>query len=63
MHGTFNYEIEGQAGRHAGPSPSSAELAQFGRWAGVVLMTVLGLMIGAFAGLVTGVLTGLIGLC
>ena len=63
MHGTFNYAIEGQASRHAGPLPSSEELAQFGKWAGVVLTALLGLVIGAFAGLVTGVLTGLIGLC
>ena len=63
MHGSFNYEIEAQASRHAGPSPSSAELAQFGQWAGVVSMTVLGLVIGAFAGFVIGVLTELIGLC
>ena len=63
MHGSFNYHIEGQASRHPGPLPSSEELAEFGRWAGVVLTTVLGLLIGGFVGLVTGVLTGLIGLC
>ena len=63
MHGTFNYEIETQANRHSGPPLSSAELAEFGRWAGVALVVVLGLAVGAFAGLVTGLVTGLIGLC
>ena len=63
MHGTFDYKIERRADRSIGLPLSPSELAEFGRWAAVVLVSVLGLAVGAFVGLVTGLVTGLIPLC
>jgi hypothetical protein len=62
MHGSFDYRAEQRADR-ACPPLSSQELAEFGRWAGVILAVLMGLVIGAVAGLVTGVMTGLVPLC
>ena len=62
MHGSFDYRAEQRADR-SGPTLSGEELADFRRWAGVILVVLLGLVIGAVVGLVTGVMTGLVPLC
>jgi hypothetical protein len=46
MHGSFDYRAEQRADR-SGPPLSGEELADFRRWAGVILVVLLGLVIGA----------------